>query len=377
VVLAYAHHDVQPPMREALWKSPAFEPTIRDGRLFGRGSSDDKAGVILCAAIAKSFKEAGEKCPLQLKVLIDPEEEIGSPNFKTFLEKHHSQLKADVLVIADLTHFDTGFPTLTTALRGLAVVEVEVRVLEKPLHSGMWGGPIPDPVMGLSKILSGLTDEKGKILLPDIYDQVIAPRKDEVDALRELPSSDAEFRRQAGVVPSVKLFGANEEIFLKLWREPSLVVNAFEAGSRMGAGNVLMDMAWARVGIRTVPGMDAKKIQKHLSEALIKLCPWGLDVKVTPGSASDAWITDSSHPIFQAMKKSMKSAYGKNPVDVGCGGSIPFVGEMTKALGGIPALLIPLEDPYTNAHGENESQDLGDFNKIQESMIRFVYELAG
>lgn len=374
-VLFYAHHDVQPPMREELWKSPAFSPEIRDGRLYGRGTADDKAGVLLIAAAARAFASVSG-LPLNVKVLIDGEEEIGSPHLGKLLEKNLERFKADVLLIGDLTHLETGVPSLTTTLRGLAVVEVEVRALTKPLHSGMWGGPIPDPVTALSKIIAGLTDANGRIDILGIYDDVLAPRPDEVAAIRNLNLSEKTFREQAGVLPDVSLFGKNEELLLKIWREPSLVINTLEAGSRRNAGNVLLDSAWARIGIRTVPKMSAKKTSEQLTAKIKSLCPWGLSLTVTPGSTSDSWTTETGHPVFALYKKAMEHGYGRAAVEMGCGGSIPFVGEMTSALGNIPALLLPVEDPYTNAHGENESLHLGDFKKGIMSLIRFLHAYA-
>lgn len=371
-ILFYAHHDVQPPMREELWKSPSFSPEIRDGRLYGRGTADDKAGVLLIVAAARAFA-ATSGLPLNVKVLIDGEEEIGSPHLSQLLEKNRERLKSDVLLIGDLTHLETGVPSLTTTLRGLAVVEVEVRALTKPLHSGMWGGPIPDSVTALSKIIAGLTDSSGRIDIPGIYDDVLAPRPDEVEAIRALNLSEKTFREQAGLLPGVALFGKKEELLLKVWREPSLVVNTLEAGSRRNAGNVLLDNAWARIGIRTVPNMSSKKTSEQLIAKIKSLCPWGLALTVTPGSTSDGWTTETSHPVFALYKKAMELGYGRPAVEMGCGGSIPFVGEMTAALGNIPALLLPVEDPYTNAHGENESLHLGDFKKGILSLIRFLH----
>lgn len=375
-VLYYAHYDVQPPMREALWKSPAFTPTERDGRLYGRGAADDKAGVALALAAAEAFLKSGQDVPVNLTILLDGEEEVGSPHFGAFLRAHKDLLKSDVLVVADLNHHDTGIPALTTTLRGIVPVVVELRALDKPLHSGMWGGSIPDPVMGMAKLLSTLVDEKGRIAIPGVYDGIVAPTPSEVAALKALDPDDAVFRSQATVRPAVPLSRTGEGVFLATWREPSLLVNTFDAGSKKTAGNVLMDSAWARVSIRIVPGQDPQRISDLLVAAMKQAVPWGLEAKFHAEPPAPAWITDTRHPAFAAMKRALSVTYGREALEIGCGGTIPFVPDATAVLGGIPALLIPVEDPHSNAHGENESLHLGDFKKSLLSQVRFFAEMA-
>lgn len=375
-VLFYAHYDVQPPMRAECWKSPAFSPEEREGRLYGRGSADDKAGVMLAVAAAGAWLGSGQELPVNLTVVLDGEEEVGSPHFSSFLEANRADLAADALIVADLDHYDTGIPSLTTTLRGIIVAEVELRCLEKPLHSGMWGGAIPDPVAALCRVIATLTDAEGRLCIPGIQEGVIPPSEAERQALRSLHHSDEVFRRQATVRPGVRLHAENDEVLLRTWREPSLVVNAIESGSRKQGGNVLMDAAWARIGIRVAPGQDPTRVQGLLVDFLRRQTPWGLEVSIACDHVAPPWKTDTAHPAFAAMKRAMRDAYGRDALEIGSGATIPFVPDTVRVLGGIPALLIPVEDPYTNAHGENESLHLGDFRKALEAQIRFFAELA-
>ena len=375
-LLLYAHHDVQPPLREELWKSPPFEPTERDGRLFGRGTADDKAGLAVHAASIAAWLQGAGTIPINVKVLIEGEEEIGSPNLTAYLKHYKDKLRCDYLVLTDCANYDTGKPSLTTSLRGLVTVEITVSALKSPLHSGMWGGPIPDPVTGLAKILASLTNEKGRVAVPGLLADVVSPTAAELADFKALGMTDSEFRKQAGLLPGVGLFAQDDVLLQKLWREPSIAVNAIQSGSKGTAGNVLMDSAWARVGLRLAPGMDAEKSRSQLLDHLRKICPWGLELKLESDQAAKPWKTRPDHPVFAVAKKSLTRGYGTEAVCIGCGGTIPFVDLFTEVLGEIPALLVGIEDPYTNAHSENESLHLGDFDKAVISQIHFFADLA-
>src|SRR5215469_15020237 len=231
-LLLYAHHDVQPPGREEKWSSPAFEPIVRDGRLFGRGAADDKAGVIVHTSAIASFLRVAGKLPINVKVIVEGEEEIGSNHLETFLKKYTQLLQGDIIVLTDSGNFDTGIPTITTSLRGIVATEVEVRVMDHPLHSGSFGGPGPDPVLALSKMLAALVDETGRIAIPGIYDDVLPLTALEEESVRVLNYSDDEFRRQAQILPGVSLLGGPENALKKMSRIPSIAVNAIQAGSR-------------------------------------------------------------------------------------------------------------------------------------------------
>jgi acetylornithine deacetylase/succinyl-diaminopimelate desuccinylase-like protein len=376
-VLLYAHHDVQPPGREEVWKSPAFEPTLGpDGRLYGRGAADDKAGVVAHTATVASWLEGAGTLPVNVKLIIEGEEEIGSSHLYEFVKKYDKKLAADVMVLTDAGNWDTGVPALTVALRGIVVVEVEVRGLEGPLHSGMWGGSIPDPTMGLVRMLASLADAQGRIAVPGIHDDVRPLTAAEKKEFERLPVTEEEFRRQAKVLPGVQLQGQWINPWQPVWREPALSINAIQAASRAQAANIICESAWARIGVRIVPDQEPERVKQRVIDYLKKQVPWGLHAEFKAEHSAGWWMTDPTGPVFDKGREALKRGYGKDPLMMGCGGSIPFVEPFAAALGGVPALLVGVEDPYTNAHAENESLHLGDFDKAVASQIHLLALLA-
>ena len=376
--IIYAHHDVQPPGRLDHWMTPAFEPAVRaDGRLYGRGVVDDKAGIVLHAAAIRAWLEARGDLPINVKWIVEGEEEIGSGHLAEFLRVHRDRFGADVLILSDTANLETGLPSLTTSLRGLVSVDVTVRALDHPIHSGMWGGPVPDAATALAVLLARLVDSDGRVAVPGLLDDVPELSDAERAALLALPFDEAGFRRDAGMATGAQLVGDRRySVYERIWHQPSVAVTALEGMPLATAANQLIAEARARVGVRLAPGQDAQRAVALLEEFLRRDPPGGVSVELAHAVGVDGWRTTPEGPAFDAARRALAAGFGRAPVTIGCGGSIPFVGPFAGVLGGIPALLLGLEDPPCNAHGENESLDLDDFRKASIASAHLLAELA-
>jgi acetylornithine deacetylase/succinyl-diaminopimelate desuccinylase-like protein len=362
-ILLYAHHDVQPPGEEALWESPPFEPTERNGRLYGRGSCDDKAGVALHQAALLAH---GSRPPVGVKVFIEGEEEVGSPNLEAFLERYREELRADVFVLADLTNWRAGVPGLTTKLRGLVDCVIEVRTLDHAVHSGMYGGPIPDALTTLSRVLATLHDEKGNVAINGLAWGSTDP----------LDLGEEELRKEAGVVDGLELIGEGA-ITERLWTRPSVSVLGIDAPRIEEAGNVLVPVARAKVSLRIAPGDHPDKAMDALVNHLESNVPWGAQVRVERGAGAWPVAVEPTGPAYDAARRAFREAWGTDSVEIGAGGTIPFVKAFAEAFPDIPILLTGVEDPDGRAHGANESLLLEDFRKACLAEALLLQYLAG
>jgi acetylornithine deacetylase/succinyl-diaminopimelate desuccinylase-like protein len=282
-----------------------------------------------------------------------------------------------MVLIADSENFDSGIPSLTASLRGIVTVNIEVRALSSSVHSGTWGGPLPDPVIALAKMLASLVNDQGQLSIPGVMDKVRVLSPAEKAGLEALPFKESLYRKQSKIVHNVRIIGGDGSVYEKMWYRPSVAINAIEASSRHQAANIINDSAWARVGIRTVPDMDPVETLDLLKNHLMRHAPpWGVEVRIERESPSRWWRTDTKGPVFEAARAALEKGYGRKPVIVGAGGSIPFVQTITEALGGVPALLFGVGDPYTAAHSENESLLISDWESGCRSLIHLFAELA-
>ncbi|MFI0795662.1 dipeptidase [Micromonospora rubida] len=350
-VLLYAHHDVQPVGDLSLWESDPFEPVERDGRLYGRGAADDKAGIMAHVAALRAF---GDRLPVGVVLFIEGEEEYGSDSLERLLAEHRDELASDVIVIADSGNWDIGVPALTTSLRGIVNCFVEVRTLDHPVHSGMFGGPVPDALTALARLLATLHDDAGDVAVAGL----VAREGASVDYPED------RFRVEAGLAEGVSLIGTGR-ITDRLWTKPALAVLGIDAPTTGEAPNALVPAAKAKLSVRLAPGDDRKRAYAALQEHLAKHAPWGARVTVTFEHDGDPCVIDASGPMFDAARDAFRTAWdGTDPVDIGIGGSIPFIATFQEMFPQAAILVTGVEDPHARAHGPNESLHLGEFARV-------------
>jgi acetylornithine deacetylase/succinyl-diaminopimelate desuccinylase-like protein len=350
VVLLYAHHDVQPENDPADWDSPPFEPAVRGERLYGRGAADDKAGI---AVHVGALRALGDDLPVTVRFFIEGEEEVSSATLPDLLREYRDRLAADVIVIADAGNWDIGVPSLTTSLRGLVRVDVEVRTLTHAVHSGMWGGLVPDAIMALTRLLSTLWTEDGS---PAVEGLAFAPVAD-VDYPEE------RLRAESGAAPGTRWIGDGSAVE-RLWARPAITVTGLDAPKVAGASNTLVPVARARVTVRLAPGDTSANALARLREHLEKHVPWGAQLTTTVVDGGEPTVLPTSGPAYAAARSALAEAWdGVAPVDMGTGGSIPFIAEFQEAFPAASILVTGVEDPDTRAHGPNEGLHLPEFER--------------
>ena len=362
-VLLYAHYDVQPTGDADAWTSPAFEPTERDGRLYARGSADDKGGVALHLAALRVFNG---KPPVGVKVFIEGEEEVGSPSMPTLLDRYRDELAADVYVVADSVNWEVGKPSLTTSLRGVADCQVTVSTLAEGLHSGQFGGVVPDALTALCRLLATLHDEAGNVAIEGLVTGT-AP---------DLDYPEDRLLEETGLLEGVSQIG-DGSVVERMWFKPAASVLAIDATPVAKASNTLIPSARAKVSVRLVPGQDPAAAAKALEDHLRRNAPWGAHVDVVAGQCGAPGRITLEGERAEAAKTAFREAFGVDAVEIGCGGSIPIVAEFADRNPGALVLVTAVTDPNSRMHGIDESLDLGDFAKAALAETLLLNNLAG
>lgn len=350
-VLLYAHHDVQPENDHAEWDSEPFEPVERGDRLYARGAADDKAGI---AAHLGAIRALGADLPVSVVAFIEGEEEIGSESLTALLAAHREDLRAEVIVIADSGNWDIGEPALTTSLRGNLRLDIEVRTLQHAVHSGMWGGLVPDALITLARLIASLHDDEGNVAVAGLVSAPAAP----VDYPEE------RLRAESGAIPEVAWIGSGSAVE-RLWTRPALSVTGLDAPQVAGASNTLTPVARARLSLRTAPGDSTENAVARLTEHLVEHLPWNARLTTTLVDAGEPTLIDATGPAYDAARAAFTEAWdGTAPIDMGVGGSIPFIAEFVETFPGASVLVTGVEDPDTRAHGANEGLHLAEFARV-------------
>ncbi|MEN3306055.1 MAG: cysteinylglycine-S-conjugate dipeptidase [Micromonosporaceae bacterium] len=350
-VLLYAHHDVQPVGDLTEWRTDPFEPTPRDGRLYGRGCADDKAGVMAHLAALRAF---GDDLPVGVVVFVEGEEEFGSASLEDLLRQYRDEIAADVIVIADSGNWDVGTPALTTSLRGLVNLFAEVRTLDHAVHSGMFGGAAPDALTTLCRLLATLHDDAGDVAVAGLARSEAAPVDYPLDR----------FRAEAGMLDGVSLIGTGR-VVERLWTRPAVSVLGIDAPRTTEAPNALVPVARAKVSVRIAPGDDPAKAYEAVKAHLHSHVPWGARLTVTLEQSGAPCVVGTGGPVHEAARAAFRDAWdGTEPLDIGVGGSIPFIATFQELFPDATILVTGVEDPDSRAHGPNESLHLGEFARV-------------
>jgi len=374
-ILVYGHYDVQPAEPLDLWDSPPFEPEIRDGKIFARGSVDDKGQLFLHIKAIEAHLSTRGKLPVNIIVLAEGEEEVGSDNLAEFIEGHQDLLKCDAVVISDSGMFAPGLPSILSSLRGLAYFQIDVQGPATDLHSGSYGGAVMNPAMALARILATMHDADGHVAIQGFYDKVRDWGAAARDEIRALPFDDEHFRAETG---SPEVFGEKGYSTLeRVWMRPTCEVNGLLSGyTGEGAKTVLPAKAMAKVSCRLIADQSPDEIQKLMQAHVERVRPKGVTVTVTHLHGGHPWRADLKGDLFDAARRALASAFDREPVITGEGGSIPVVGDFQRILGA-PVLLVGFGLPGENAHAPNEWMSEENYNKGMRAIASLWDELAG
>jgi len=373
-VLLYGHYDVQPAEPLELWVSPAFDPQVRDGDLYGRGTADDKGQVHIHLAAIEALMKTEGKLPVNLKVMIEGEEETGSANLWNFVEKFRDRLKADTLVVSDTSMLAKGVPSVTYGLRGLNYYQIEITGAKQDMHSGVFGGATPNPLTILCELFAKLHDKNFRVAIPGFYDHVAKVSKQERKALNKLPWSLKEFKKTVGAAGLCGEKGFT--VVEQLWIRPTLELNGIWGGYiGEGAKTVIPAKAWAKFSTRLVPNQEPAKIAKLVEKHIRKLLPKTVRCKFEILSMGKPWVAPYTHPFFEAAHTALEKGFGKRAVFIREGGSIPFVTQMYDTFK-VPCILLGFGLPDENAHAPNEHIYLENYFGGIKAVAQFYKELA-
>jgi len=374
-VLFYGHYDVQPVDPLELWESPPFEATVRDGEIYARGSADDKGQVFMHLKAVEAHLKQGGKLPVNMKFILEGEEEVGSVNLDEFIRAHKAELAADVVVISDSPMFARGVPSICYGLRGLVYCQIDLRGSSTDLHSGSFGGALANPAMVLSQMLSQMKDRGGRIRIPGFYDDVVALTDEERQAWATLPFNERKYKKDFGIP---KVFGESGYTTLeRTWARPTFEVNGLLSGfTGEGAKTVLPAVAMAKISMRLVPNQDPDKIAALFDAYAQDVAPSTVEVKVTRMHGGKPWMTSYDNPYVQAAARAIEKGFGRKPVLTREGGSIPVVSTFQEELG-LPSVLFGVGLPDENAHAPNEKLDVANFHGGIISSAILYEEIAG
>ena len=362
-ILLYAHHDVQPPGDLTVWESDPFVPVEKNGRLYGRGAADDKAGILAHVSALKLLSHVVENIDLGVVVFIEGEEEFGSPSFDNFLQDHHDLLAADVIVVADSGNWNTATPALTTTLRGNATFKLTVNTLDHALHSGMFGGAVPDAFMAFAGLVSTFYSESGSVQIEGLLK----------NSIQTPEYSDEQMREESGILDSVSLIG-DGHVLERLWSQPSITVTGLDIPDVAHASNTLLPSVSARISVRVAPGQSSEDAFKAVQAHIAKHIPYGAEVVFDDVNLGEAFSADTTGWAAQAVTSALGQAWGTEVVDMGVGGSIPFISSFVSAFPEAQVLVTGVEDPDSRAHSPNESLHIATFERAIVAELLFLAE---